>query len=209
MGCCCASTDDWSDGDHCIVTDGGSSDCYGVFSRPAPSPGKQSSPHRRLLLRILSECSESSRNSHNSHPILTYCTVARAGPTERPGIHTRFSAFSRERVQHAPLAVAISIDNSRQFKNCLLGQEAHGQAKPAFHAAVTIQSMFGTRQVVKRLTTAAPPPGETAEAGSDQVQGSKCLSINTQAPSMGSPQHQDASAVYAVAFGKCFYHMMF
>ena len=31
--------DDWSDGDTCIVTDGDSSDCYGVFSRPGPSPG--------------------------------------------------------------------------------------------------------------------------------------------------------------------------
>jgi hypothetical protein len=80
-------------------------------------------------------------------------------------------------------------------------QEAHGQAKPAFHAAVMIQSMFGTRQVVKRLKTAAPPPGQTVEAGSDPVQGSKCLSINMQAPSMASPQ-QDAAGVFAVAFAK-------
>ena len=80
-------------------------------------------------------------------------------------------------------------------------QEAHGQPKPAFHAAVMMQSMFGTRQVVKRLKTAAPPPGQTVEAGSDPVQGSKCLSINMQAPSMASPQ-QDAAGVFAVAFAK-------
>ena len=43
--------DDWSDGDACIVTDGGSSDCYGVFSRPGPSPGP-GEKHTRLCFLV-------------------------------------------------------------------------------------------------------------------------------------------------------------
>jgi hypothetical protein len=78
---------------------------------------------------------------------------------------------------------------------------SHGEAKPAYHAAVQMQSQLGARQFVRRLETMAPPAGETVESGSNRVEGSGCLSITAQSR-VGVDTEQDQSIVFVASFGK-------
>ena len=107
---------DWSDGNNCVVTDGPSDDCYGVFENASSTAD----------------------------------------------------------------------------------EAAHGPPKPAYDAAVAVQALIGPRPFVSRLRTSTPPSDRTVEAGDDPIEGSKCLSINTQ---VQRRTDQDASTVYALGFG--------
>jgi len=74
---------------------------------------------------------------------------------------------------------------------------AHGKAKPAYHAAVAVQTLLGARQYVKRFSSATPSAGESVE-DADSVDGSRCLSITAQNRNRSAAQ--DSAAVFSLAF---------